>query len=212
MKETFDQIFNLEVNSYSIYSYIYESNNDCFSNIEYLNWYNHSKRKLEMEIAKQTEGFIEGCEMINEKFTKSLLENNYSLVDIAASQSMTKYFEAYKDFLDNYSKECTSSMSLYYLIDFLDLKRGNTIKTLIKTISDEKKRDQNDIKLDFSKLKQEISIVNKKIDSFEEKFSGKEDEINDVESEILKQNRKIHDLQEQISKLENEYASLNERE
>ena len=208
LKELFEFIYNNELAAVSCYSEVYERNSDCFSNIEYSNWYNHSRRKLDFEISKLTDDLSQKCEISNEQFSKKWLDDNYSSVEISATKSLKDYSLSYQKFLTEYSSICVGANSLVFLIDFLDLKRTETMKTLIKTISEEKKKEQEENKIDLTGMRQELQKTNKKVDSLEDKITTKEQEINDAESDLLKQKRRIEELNEKIKALELDYKEI----
>ncbi len=123
------------------------------------------------------------------------------------------YINNYFSFLNEYQLIAFSSNSAGYLIDFLDLKRPQALKNVIKAISDQKIYEIENIntnKAAMSSMKQELDSTLRKIDAAQDKIREKEDELNDAESDIQKQKRLISELQEEMKKLEDEYKRIDE--
>lgn len=95
VRSTLNSLYEMEFNSLKSYSSLYEFNSDCFSNSEYMNWYNQSKRKLEGELTKLVDDEFIRCESSNEKSNKEFLESNYYLVSKAAGAGVEEYLKEY---------------------------------------------------------------------------------------------------------------------
>lgn len=79
-----------------IHSYVYELNVDCFSNVEYMNWYTYSRKKLESSIAKSTDEVIKEIENKGNELIKNWLQEHYRQVTSAAEQGLEAYINALK--------------------------------------------------------------------------------------------------------------------
>lgn len=94
-KNALFDIHNIEIQALQVYMEMYENNVDCFSNVEYLNLFNHTKRKLEAEITKEEEVALDQIEKKNESLCKNWLDDNYYKIEKAAGEGFEQYMKAY---------------------------------------------------------------------------------------------------------------------
>ena len=88
-------LYHIELEAIEKYSTIYAFNSDCFSNVEYLNLYNHAHRKLENEINEIKKEIISEANEINAKFCKNWIDKNYYNVEEAAGIGIKEYLTAF---------------------------------------------------------------------------------------------------------------------
>lgn len=94
------------------------------------------------------------------------------------------------------------------LIDFLDFKRQETLKTLVKTISEAIQKNQQIGTVDTALIKQNIIKAKRKADALQDNIDTQEEELSNLESEVLKQKRKIEDLNNEIKSMEVELSKF----
>lgn len=95
LTELLVSLYNIELESIDRFSKIYAFNSDCFSNVEYLNLYNHAHRKLENEIFEIKKQLITESNEINAKFCKNWIDSNYLEVEEASSIGIKEYLSAF---------------------------------------------------------------------------------------------------------------------
>jgi hypothetical protein len=95
IKDVIYQLHEFEIKSLYKYFEMYENNSDCFSNPEYSNMYNHTRRKLEAEINKECEKSIEEVEKKYEVKCKKWLEEKYYEVEKSATIGLNEYIKCY---------------------------------------------------------------------------------------------------------------------
>ena len=207
-EETIEALFLLELESIRIHSYVYEMNTHCFSNTEYMNWFSYSKKKLENNIENKVEQALEFINQNNSELIKNWLEENYNEVYKQTNVGLNEYIIALKSFFNKYSTENQCNVSLKTLIEFLETKRQDTYKNLIKTINEKKKEDYESKILNLDKIQEEIEVEKKKAAKLQDQADKEEEELNELESSLKKQKRTIDDLNERIKELEQEYKNI----
>ena len=84
-----------------IQSHVYEMNVDCFSNSDYLKWYEYSKKKIQNNILTQNEEIFNLIESENSSSLKKFMEAKYYKVEEASNKDLNSYLSTFKRFIFN---------------------------------------------------------------------------------------------------------------